>query len=143
MELMHVDRCIIKSCQFTRCKLIGIDWTAASWGKQEMAQLIKLINFQECVLNYSNFMDLKLKGIEIIDCLALEVDFSNTLLQKAKFRGTDLERAIFRNTDCRDADFRGAKNYAISPMINNISKAHFSLPEAMSLLYTMDIKLGE
>ena len=78
----------------------------------------------------------------MIDCLAMEVDFSNALLQKANFHGTDFERAIFRNTDCREADFRGAKNYAISPMINNITKAHFSLPEAMSLLYTMDINLS-
>ncbi|MDK2982016.1 MAG: hypothetical protein PWQ55_2363 [Chloroflexota bacterium] len=142
LDLVQVNRCVFKSCQFTRCKMMGINWTEASWGRQEIAQLIKKINFKECVLNYSSFMELKLKGIEIIDSLAMEVDFSNAMLQKANFHGTDLERAIFRNTDCQHADFRGAKNYAISPMINNIAKAHFSLPEAMSLLYTMDINLS-
>jgi fluoroquinolone resistance protein len=143
LDLMHVARSVLKSCQFTRCKLMGVNWTEASWDWHEMAQLIKSINFQECLLNYDIFMDLKLKGMEMIDCIALEVDFSNANLSKAVFRGTDLQRAIFRNTDCREADFRGAKNYAISAQVNNISKAHFSLPEAMALLYTMDIKLDE
>ena len=42
-----------------------------------------------------------------------------------------------------EADFTGAKNYAIAPGMNTLKKTKFSLPEAMSLLYNLDIKLTE
>ena len=142
LDLMRVDRSVFKSIQFTNCKMLGINWTNASWWtKQEIAQLVKKIDFKDCVLNYSSFMSLKLTGIKMIGCIAHEVDFSETVLTKADFSGTDLTRAIFRNSDLSKADFRKARNYAFSPVVNKIDKAKFSLPEAMSLLHSMDIEL--
>jgi len=41
------------------------------------------------------------------------------------------------------ADLRFARNYQIDPSQNKVHKARFSLPEAMSLLYSMDIDLDE
>lgn len=41
------------------------------------------------------------------------------------------------------ADLRQAKNYSIRPDSNKIKKAKFSLPEAMLLLYGLDIELEE
>lgn len=143
LDLIQIDKSVFKNCQFEDCKMMGINWTRASWGRREMAQLIKTINFQGCVLNYSTFMGLNLNGMKIIDCVALEVDFSEALLRKADFSGTDLQRAIFRNTDLRAADFSKARNYFISPQLNTISQAKFSLPEAMALLSAMDIILEE
>lgn len=39
------------------------------------------------------------------------------------------------------ANFIGARNYAIDPTQNTLKKAKFSLPEAMSLLRSLDIEL--
>jgi hypothetical protein len=41
------------------------------------------------------------------------------------------------------ADFTGATNYAIAASLNTLKKTKFSLPEAMSLLYSLDIILTE
>jgi len=42
-----------------------------------------------------------------------------------------------------EADFTGAKNYAIAASSNTLKKTKFSLPEAMGLLYSLDIVLTE
>ena len=42
-------------------------------------------------------------------------------------------------TGCTAVD---AKNYTIHPALNKLSKARFSLPEAMSLLYCLDIVIS-
>jgi len=143
LEMMRVEKCVFKNTQFERSKMLGIDWTLAAWGRREIAQLIKTINFKDCVLNYSSFMGLNLNGIHFLNCSLLEVDFSEASLLKADFSGSDLQRTIFRATDLREADFRKARNYSISPQWNNISQTRFSLPEAMALLYAMDIRLEE
>lgn len=141
LDLCRVDKSTFKQTGFEHSKMLGINWTNASWGRKEISQLIKTIDFKACVLNYSSFMGLDLTGIKLVDCTLHEVDFSEAVLRKADFSGSDLQRAIFRNTDLREADFSTARNYSISPSLNNIKQAKFSLPEAMSLLYSMDIQL--
>jgi uncharacterized protein YjbI with pentapeptide repeats len=121
---------------------MGINWTKASWGKREIAQLVKAADFQGCMMNYSSFLGLNLQGVNFVGCTLLEVDFSEIDLRKADFSDSDLERAIFRNSDIREADFSKARNYTLSPQLNKIKGAKFSLPEAMSLLYSMDIDLA-
>ncbi len=141
LDLMKVDRSVFKNTQFKDCRLMGVNWTRASWGKRALAQLVKTINFQDSILNYSIFMGLSLNKVKFTGCALIEADFSETDLRKADFSDCDLDRAIFRNSDLREVDFSKARNYVISPQLNNISKAKFSLPEAMSLLYSMDIDL--
>ena len=41
------------------------------------------------------------------------------------------------------ADLSAARNCQISPTQNTVTKAKFSLPEALALLYSMDIELIE
>lgn len=141
LDLVQVDKSIFKSTQFAKCKMLGINWTRASWGRRGIAHLVKTINFQECMLNYSIFMGLNLTNLQVVECVAREVDFSETVLRKADFSGCDLERAIFRNSDLREANFSKARNYSIPLQMNKTSGARFSLPEALSLLYNMDIVL--
>ena len=91
------------------------------------------------MLNYSVFIGLQLDNLQLEKCIAREVDFSDAGLKKAAFTGTDLQNAIFRNTDLSESNFVGALNYAISPQLNKLKGAKFSLPEAVSLLYGLDI----
>jgi hypothetical protein len=50
---------------------------------------------------------------------------------------------LFINTDLRQADLSEARNYQIAPGKNDLRGARFFLPEAMSLLYNLDIDLSE
>ncbi len=84
-----------------------------------------------------------LKRLELIACQAMDVDFREANLTKANFTNTDLSKSLFINTVLKEADFRSARNYDIDASQNDIEKAKFSLPEAMSLLYSLNIVLSE
>jgi fluoroquinolone resistance protein len=116
---------------FLESKVIGLDWTKAD--------SLQEISFTNCQINYSNFRLLKLPKIKMIACEAKEVDFAGADISEGVFTDTDFERSIFSKTNLTKADFRGAKNYFIDARYNSIKKAHFSLPEVLSLLNGLDI----
>jgi fluoroquinolone resistance protein len=121
--------------QFLRCKVIGIDWTKA--------QRISELSFTGCLVNYSNFRLLKLPKIKMVKCEAKEVDFIETDLTDGDLRYTDFEKSVFFKTNLTGTDLRGATDYAIDVKTNTLKKTRVSLPEAMSLLYTLDIIIDE
>ncbi|KAA3648090.1 MAG: pentapeptide repeat-containing protein [Chloroflexi bacterium] len=143
LSLVRVDHSAFKGVTFENCRVIGINWPTASWGSKEDFVLVKPIVFFKCVLNYSSFVGLELEGLRLEKCIAKEVDFSEANLSQANFQHTDFLESSFRNTDLTEADFVDAKNYMIDPSTNTIKKARFSIPEAMALLYSMDIEIIE
>ena len=96
-------------------------------------------SFHKSILQTCNFTDLKLEGISFAGSTIREVYFTNTDLSKADFTDTDLLGTTFHQCNLRSADFRGAKNYFVDLKTNDLRKARFSLPEAMSLLQCFDI----
>ncbi len=123
----------LNDVHFIKCKVIGIDWTKAD--------LVRDLDFQECQINYSNFKLLSLPKTKIVKCEAREADFTETDLSHGDFRNTDFEKSRFFRTNLACADFRGARNYSIDARFNTLKQTHFSLPEALSLLDSLDIIL--
>jgi len=116
---------------FTQCKVIGIDWTKS--------QQVRDLQFDECEINYSNFVLLKIPKTKIVNCIAKDVDFTETDLHESDLRKTNFENSIFYRTNLSKTDLRGANNYFIDVKNNTISRAKFSLPEALSLLQILNI----
>lgn len=143
LSLMVLNKSMFRGVDFENCRLLGVNWSKAARVNQEVHTLLKIVSFKDCILNYSSFIGLELPGLKLVGCAAHEVDFSEAKLSKADFRTTNLENAVFRNTDLAGTNFLGAKNYFIDPANNKISKAKFSLPDALGLLYAMDIELEE
>lgn len=123
----------LNEVSFNGCKVIGVDWTKS--------QYLKDLMFTGCQLNYSSFKLLKIPQTKMVDCEAKEVDFTETDVNHGDFQKTNFEKSLFFKTNLSGCDFRGAKNYYIDVKNNNIKKAHFSLPEAMVLLKSLDISL--
>ena len=121
----------ITDATFSKCKVIGCDWTKTLQ--------IHGLEFTDCQINYSNFASLKLPKTKMINCEAREVDFTETDLSDGIFTGTDFERSVFSKTNLTRANFKGALNYLIDPRYNTLKKTHFSFPEALSLLSSLDI----
>lgn len=140
LGLVQVTGSSFTATKFHDSQLIGVNWTEADWNSRGF---LKAVDFSNCVINYSTFMGLKLKDMNISGCIAKEVDFTDADLTKANFRNTDLTSSRFLNTNLTEADFMGATNYAIAANLNILKKTKFSLPEAMSLLYSLDIILSE
>jgi fluoroquinolone resistance protein len=125
----------LESCfrdvQFSKSKVIGIDWTKAT----ELSDLV----LSDCQINYSNFSMLKIPKIRIACCEAKDVDFTETDLSRGDFQKTDFENSRFFKTNLSQANFKGAINYNIDIKNNLIKNTRFSLPEALSLLNSLDI----
>jgi fluoroquinolone resistance protein len=101
------------------------------------------VDFINCTLNYSTFTGLKLPKAQFTHCVARDVDFADADLSGANCTETDFSDSRFLHTNLTEADFTGATHYSIAVNLNTVKKAKFSLPEAMSLLYSLDIILVE
>ena len=140
LSLASVVDCIFTTTVFKDSQLIGINWTEANWHQRGF---LHPIDFFNCVLNYATFFGLDLTQVKLTGCLAKEVDFAEANLTGAICRETDFSGSRFLHTNLTKADFSGAQNYAIAATTNTLKQAKFSLPEAMSLLYGLDIELTE
>ena len=145
------ERCRFINCNFSECVLSAIDppnsrFTDVTFSKSRVigfdwtkTQEIRGLSFDSCQVNYSNFRLLKLAGIKMPRCEAKEVAFIETDLSNGDFRNTDFQQSRFFKTDLSGADFRGARNYFIDVKNNTLTKARFSLPEALALLNSLDV----
>jgi fluoroquinolone resistance protein len=140
LSLCQVQDCSFTSVKFTDSQVIGVNWTEASW---PALGLFHVIGFERCAISHSTFIGLGLRRIKIVDCVACDVDFAEADLGQADCTGTDFQDSRFLHTDLTEADFTRARNYAIAPNLNVLRKTKFALPEAMSLLYGLDIILSE
>jgi fluoroquinolone resistance protein len=138
LNLIRVSQSSFMATTFLRSKVLAVNWVNAYWPKRG---LLNSLHFSECVINHSTFMGLNLKKMQLTDCIAKDVDFTDADLTEANFSNTDFFQSRFNHTNLTGADFRGAKNYAIATHFNTVKHAHFDLPEAMSLLYGLDIHL--
>jgi fluoroquinolone resistance protein len=138
LSLIKVPESSFSSTRFESSKVIGVNWAEAQWPK---AGLANPVSYHKCAISHSTFIGLSLRSIEIIDCVATDVDFREADLSEADFGGTDLSNSIFGKTNLSQADLSRARNYRIDPGQNILKQARFSLPEAMSLLHSMDIVL--
>lgn len=140
LNVIKIKNCTFNNVKFVDSKVSGINWTEASWPR---IKLTSPIHFERCDLNYATFFGLYLSAINIIECRAHNVDFRETDLTKANLSHTDFIDSMFINTDLSAADFSFATNYRIDLSSSKISKAKFTLPEAVELLYGLDIELIE
>lgn len=140
LSLMEVTDSVFADVRFESSHVIGVNWSAAAWPR---FGALRPINFTHCALNYSTFFGVSLKQCDVIDCVAKDVDFSEADLTEATCRGTDFSDSRFLHTDLTRTDLRGATNYAINATANTLKDTRVSLPEAMALLYSLDIELEE
>lgn len=140
LSLAALTNTHLTQVRFESCQLIGINWTEAVWPGRAF---YRSVDFEACVLNHSTFMGLNLKQILLRRCSVHDVDFSEANLTQADCSASDFSNSRFVHTNLSQANFSGASHYAISPNLNTLKKTQFSLPEAMSLLYGLDIVLTD
>jgi len=137
LSLIEVLDSQFNGCHFEDCKVIGVDWTKASWSALTQREL----KFKRTVLNDSSFWGLKLESIMISSCEARDVDFREANLTKADLSDTDFSCALFRNTNLTEANFSYASNFDIDVRVNTVRGAKFSRYDVWRLLSGLDIVL--
>lgn len=140
LNFMKLTDSEYRDVRFVKSRLVGVNWTEADWPRTAGRALL---SFDQCTVSHSTFIGLRLPKTKMTDCMAKNVDFRDADLTESDFGGSELSESLFGDTILVGADFRRATDYAINPTDNRIQKAKFSLPEATSLLYNMDIQLGD
>lgn len=141
LSLVRLPACSFANTHFEDSQIIGVNWTETSWATSKV--VFTPVNFVRCVINYATFMGLNLKKGTLSHCTARDVSFEEANLTQSDCTFTDFTNSRFIHTNLTGADFTGAKNYSIAASLNTLKKTKFSLPEAMSLLYNLDIDLTE
>jgi uncharacterized protein YjbI with pentapeptide repeats len=135
LSLVKIKNTKICGNKFKSCKMVGVDWSVFR------VSLSFANTFENCVLDMSNFTGLNINHIEAYKSSFKEVWFNDANLSDSILKECDFEGAYFNNTNLTKADLRSSQAYTINPQFNKISKAKFSLPEAISLLNGFDITL--
>ena len=138
LSLIKVTGSSFSGVEFKDSKLVGVNWTTASWPRLKLPGSLQFFN---CVISDSNFLGLSLRDSCVTKCLAKGADFRSTDFSRADLSHTDFTDSLFGGTNLTGADLTQAKNYAIRISDNQVKGARFSMPEAMALLYYLGIKI--
>ena len=163
------EDCLFKSCRFdsaditgasfSRCRFVGCTFMVT-----ELADVsLSSVSFEDCKLAALNFTDCNRFGFSpsfkscFFDNVAFSrnelkktpftgsrfrnVDFNDCNLTQADFRSCRFENALFHQCNLSESDFRAAEDYRISPADNTLTNALFNLPEAVSFLGFLGIRV--
>ncbi len=121
-----------RNIRFKACKLIGLQFDTCH-------PFLIAFQFNQCILNYASFYQLKIPGTLFKQCTIIEADFSSTDLSKAIFDDCNLSGTMFENTKLQNADLYNSSSFIIDPNINVITGARFSVENLSGLLTKYDI----
>lgn len=142
LTFVTLKECSFKNTIFEDCQIIGVNWVDTNLAQMKYV-FAKPVDFIRCTLSHSTFMGLNLRNVLITRCVAIDVSFEEADLSHTNCTFTDFAESRFLHTNLTEADFTGATNYSIAASLNTLKKTKFSLPEAMALLYGLDIILTE
>lgn len=133
LSLSRLKSCTFNDVTFENSKLLGLSWSSC----EEPFE----VKFDDCNISQNSFHLLDLRQMKFMNSLIRDTGFEECNLEKALFHNCNLEQSVFINNNLQKANFETSKNYLIDPKQNDIRKAEFSLPEALSFLSLLPIKI--
>jgi uncharacterized protein YjbI with pentapeptide repeats len=130
-----IKKTAFKVVSFINCKLLGLKFNLTN-------PFLREFRFTNCVLNYSSFYQMPLKGLQLNGCQLREVDFVEADLSGSTFANCDLAGALFENTVLSKADLSTARNIELDPDENQVRGLKVSQENLSGLLtkYQLNIK---
>lgn len=136
LSMVRLDGTALRTVVFQGCRLLGIDWTAAR-------RLSFDVRMEDCAVSYGVFVEMKLRGMKMINCQAHELNLTDADLRDDCFSGTDLRGTHFENTCLVGADLERAKEYLLDPRRNRLGETRLSLEGALASLELLGIRVFE
>jgi uncharacterized protein YjbI with pentapeptide repeats len=124
----------LKTVVFRDCKLLGIRF-------DECDDFLFNVNFQDCVLDYSWFVNKKMPKTGFVKTSLKGVNFSGADLSMAVFDNTNLDGAVFDGTQLKAADLRPLTTSRSTRNKTRCRKRKFSVGGIPGLLQKYDIKI--
>lgn len=146
MDVTFID-CVFNDCIFSKGKINHVALRTVTFNRCEIkdvnfamcSKLIFEVRFNNCVLDFSKFYALKIKGTPFINCSMIAVDFMAADLTETLFENCDLYRSEFAKATANRANFKTSRNYTIDPKTTKLKKAVFALEGLKGLLYKHEI----
>lgn len=126
----------MRDIKFKECKMLGLEFGNCS-------QFGFAVNFEDCNLTHSSFLEMKIRKTLFKNCQLHEVEFGESDLSGSMFDNCDLQNAIFENSILNKADLRTSFNYSINPEVNRLKKAKFSLSGLPGLLDQYELEVDK
>jgi uncharacterized protein YjbI with pentapeptide repeats len=117
---------------FNHCEIKEVNFAMCN-------KLIFEVHFNNCILDFSKFYTLKIKGTPFINCSLIAVDFMASDLTDVVFENCDLYRTEFTKAIANNANFKTSYNYTIDPTKTKLKKAIFGFEGLKGLLFKYDI----
>jgi uncharacterized protein YjbI with pentapeptide repeats len=127
-----INHTSFRTVYFNKCKISDVNFAMID-------KFIFEIHFKDCILDFSKFYALKLKGTSFTNTSLVAVDFMAADLSEVVFENCDLYRSEFDKANATKTNFKTSFNYTINPESTKIKKAIFSLEGVKGLLYKYDI----
>ncbi|WPR70397.1 pentapeptide repeat-containing protein [Flavobacterium sp. NG2] len=128
----NINHVAFRTVYFNQCQIIDVNFAMTD-------KFIFEIHFKDCILDFSKFYALKMKGTTFTNCSLIAVDFMQTDLTAVSFTNCDLYRAEFDKATANKVDFSTSRNYTINPKTTKLKKAVFSLEYLKGLLFKHDV----
>lgn len=146
MDVTFID-CVFTKCNFNAARINHVALRTVTFEHCQIKEvnfamcdkLIFEVHFHHCLLDFSKFYALKIKGTTFSHCSLIAVDFMATNLTEVVFDHCDLYRSEFEKAIANKANFKTSYNYTIDPSKTKLQKAIFNLNEVKGLLYKYDI----
>ena len=132
--LVILKNTMFSDIQINESKVQGIDFS-------ECNNISFSIDFHKSILDSVVMFEKNLKRTKYIDCVIKNTDFDNCEMKSCNFSGTKFETTSFHNCDLEKCDFSKAAGYQIDPVTNKQKDAMFSIPEVLSFLGYLKIKI--
>lgn len=133
LTLARLKNCTFNDVNFKSSKVLGISWSNCAEPFD--------VEFDSCNISQNSFHLLDLRKMKFKNSLISDTGFEECNLESAVFDNCSLEQSVFISNNLKKANFETSRNYLIDPSSNDIEKAIFSLPEALSFLSLLPIKL--
>ncbi len=127
-----INHVALRTVHFYHCQIKEVNFAMTD-------KFIFEIHFKDCVLDFSKFYALKMKGTTFTNCSLIAVDFMQTDLTTIHFINCDLHRTEFDKAIANKADFSTSRNYTIDPKATKLKKAVFSIENLSGLLFKHDV----
>lgn len=138
LSLISVPYTRLFGISFLECKLVGVDWSRATWSEYHKDFEI---SFRQCILNDSSFFGLSLQGLVLEECKVQDVDFREGDFSHAVMTYSDFTHSLFMRTNLQSANFVESTQYSINVLENQLKGAKLSKHEAVYLLASLGVEL--
>lgn len=146
LQRSSFDTCRFESCDFSLTKfghvLRDVVFTDCRMTGAEFTELNKFSNglvFEKSMLNYANFVGIKIHKTVFRDCFLHEAYFDDSDLTASCFDLCDLTRASFHRTNLEKVDFSSSFHFTIDPTQCKLKKTIFPESELRGLVAHLNI----